>query len=159
MRRRAVLRILIAVYLAAVAYITLNPAPADPAGNPLLRSLLRAVAAVPGLGWVDYSVAEFSANILLFVPMGLLFVLLLGAWRWWIAVALGVVATLSIEFVQRFLPERFSDPRDLLANTLGTLLGVALAAALSRRPAPSSSAAPSSAAPSAAADAADAENS
>jgi len=135
MRRRAVLPIVIAVYLLAVAGITLDPAPGDPAGNPLLRELLRAVSAVPGLGWVDYDVAEFSANVLLFVPMGVLFVLLLGAWRWWLAVAIGVAATLVIEFVQLFLPERVSDPRDLLANTLGTLLGVALVAlvALVRR--------------------------
>jgi glycopeptide antibiotics resistance protein len=128
MRRRAVLPILIAVYLFAVAGITLDPAPGDPAGNLLLRELLRAVSDVPGLGWVDYDVAEFSANVLLFVPMGVLFLLLLGAWRWWLVVAIGVAATLVIEFVQLFLPERVSDPRDLLANTLGTVLGVALLA-------------------------------
>ncbi|MGH1548230.1 VanZ family protein [Leifsonia poae] len=133
MRRRAVLPILTAVYLLAVAGITLDPVPGNPAGNPLLRSLLRAVSAVPGLGWVDYDVAEFTANVLLFVPMGLLFTLLLGVWRWWLAVAIGVFATLLIEFTQRFLPARVSDPRDLLANTLGTLIGVAIVALVARR--------------------------
>ena len=133
MHRRAVPAILIPVYLAAVAWITLTPAPGDPAGNPLLREVLRTLSAVPGLGWVDYDVAEFSANVLLFVPMGALFVLLLGAWRWWLAVAIGVAATLIIEFVQLFLPARVSDPRDLLANTLGTVLGVALVALARRR--------------------------
>ena len=83
---------------------------------------------MPGLGWVDYDVAEFSANVLLFVPMGVLFTVLLGVWRWWLAVAFGVAATLIIEFVQLFLPERVSDPRDLLANTLGTLVGVVIVA-------------------------------
>lgn len=133
MRRRPVLSVLTVVYLAAVAYITLNPAPGDPAGNPLLRSLLRAVSALPGLGWVDYAVAEFTANILLFVPMGLLFTLLLGRWRWWLAVSLGIAATLGIEFVQLFLPARFTDARDVLANTLGTLIGVAVAFAVTSR--------------------------
>ncbi|RDV46914.1 VanZ family protein [Leifsonia sp. ku-ls] len=133
MRRRPVLSVLAGVYLAAVAWITLNPAPGDPARNPLLRSLLRAVSAVPGLGWVDYSVAEFGANVMLFVPMGLLFTLLLGAWRWWVAVAIGVAATLCIEFVQLFLPARFSDARDLLANTLGTLIGVGVALLVTAR--------------------------
>ncbi|ANF33191.1 hypothetical protein A0130_17370 [Leifsonia xyli] len=126
MRRRAVLPILTAVYLLAVAVITLDPRPPAPAGNPLLRALLRAVSSLPGFGWVDYDVAEFTVNILLFVPMGVLFTLLLGAWRWWLVVGIGVVATLVIEFVQLFLPARVSDPRDLAANTLGTLLGVAV---------------------------------
>jgi glycopeptide antibiotics resistance protein len=125
MRRRHVLSVLTAVYLAAVAWITLNPAPGDPAGNPLLRSLLRAVSALPLLGWVDAAVAEFTANVLLFVPMGVLFTALLGPWRWWLAVAIGVGATLGIEFAQLFLPARFTDVRDLLANTFGTVLGVA----------------------------------
>lgn len=131
MRRRAVLPVLTAVYLAAVAWITLNPVPGNPAGNPLLRALLRAVSAVPGFAWVDYDVAEFTANILLFVPMGLLFTLLLGPWRWWLAVAIGVAATLVIEFAQLFLPARFTDARDLLANTLGTVAGVGIALLIS----------------------------
>lgn len=127
MRRRPVLSGLTAVYLAAVASITLDPVPGDPAGNPLLRSLLRTVSALPGLGWVDYAVAEFSGNILLFVPMGLLLTLLLGAWRWWLAVTIGIASTLGIEFVQLFLPARFTDVRDLLANTIGTVIGVGVA--------------------------------
>jgi glycopeptide antibiotics resistance protein len=131
MHARPVLSVVAAVYLAAVAWITLNPAPADPAGNPLLRSLLRAFAAVPSLRWVDYSVAEFTANILLFVPLGVLFTLLLGAWRWWLVLAIGAATTLTIEFVQLFLPARVSDPRDLLANTAGTLLGIAVVLAVS----------------------------
>ena len=132
MHRRPVLSAVTVAYLAVVAWITLNPAPGDPAGNPLLRLLLRAVSAMPGLGWVDYAVAEFSANVLLFVPMGLLFTLVLGRWRWWLAVAIGVVATLTIEFVQLFLPARFSTASDLIANTLGTLLGVGIAFLLPR---------------------------
>lgn len=127
MRRRAVLPILIAVYLAAVAVITLDPVPGNPAGNPLLRSLLRLVSSVPGFGWVDFDVAEFSANVLLFVPMGVLFTLLLGRWRWWLALAIGTAATLLIEFAQLFLPARFSTASDLVANTLGTLLGIGIA--------------------------------
>ncbi|WP_285113421.1 VanZ family protein [Leifsonia sp. fls2-241-R2A-40a] len=132
MRRRVVLPALIVVYLAVVAYITLNPAPANPAGNPLLRSLLRALSQVPALAWVNYSVVEFTANILLFVPMGVLFTVLLGRWRWWLALGVGVVATLVIEFTQLFLPARVSDWRDLLANTLGTLIGIAIVFALPR---------------------------
>ena len=121
-------RVLLAVYLLAVAWITLNPFPPDPHRNTLLEGLLAACASTPLLAWVDYDVVEFTANILLFVPMGVLLAVLLGRWRWWLAFALGAAATLTIEFVQLFLPARVSDPRDLLANALGTLVGIALVA-------------------------------
>ena len=119
-------------WLLVAGWVQAQPAAAS-APATTLRSLLRAVSALPGLGWVDYAVAEFSANILLFVPMGLLFTLLLGAWRWWLAVTIGVAATLGIEFVQLFLPARFTDVRDLLANTLGTLIGVGVALLVAAR--------------------------
>ena len=118
------LRILTAVYLLAVAWITLNPFPGDPHENGLFDQLLSVLAGTPGLTWVTYDVAEFSANVLLFVPMGVLLTLLLGVRNWWLALALGVAVTLTIEFAQLFLPARVSDPRDLLANTLGALIGI-----------------------------------
>ncbi|WP_025157118.1 VanZ family protein [Leifsonia aquatica] len=123
---RRVLALVTAVYLLAVAWITLNPFPPDPHRNGLLTTLLALFAETPVLSWVDYDVVEFTANILMFVPMGALLTLLLGRERWWLALALGVMATLTIEFVQLFLPARFSDARDLLANTLGTLIGIAI---------------------------------
>lgn len=123
---RRVLVAVTAVYLLVVAWITLNPFPPDPHRNRLLTSLLALFADTPLLAWVTYDVVEFGANILLFVPMGVLLTLLLGREHWWLALAFGVVATLTIEFVQLFLPARFSDPRDLLANTLGTIVGIAI---------------------------------
>ena len=123
---RRILAAVTLVYLLVVAWITLNPFPPDPHGNRLLTSLLALFAETPLLAWVTYDVVEFSANILMFVPMGVLLTLLLGREHWWLALTLGVVATLTIEFVQLFLPARFSDPRDLLSNTLGTLLGIAI---------------------------------
>ncbi len=129
---RRVLPAVTILYLVAVAWITLNPFPPDPHRNRLLEALLAGFASVPALAWIDYDVAEFTANILLFVPMGLLLTLLLGRWRWWLALSLGIAATLLIEFVQLFLPARVSDARDLIANTLGTLIGIAVAAVLRR---------------------------
>ena len=125
---RRVLLAVTAAYLLLVAWITLNPFPADPHRNPLLEGLLAGFASTPPLAWIDYDVVEFTANILLFVPLGVLFAMLLGRGRWWLAFALGGAATLTIEFVQLFLPARVSDPRDLLANALGTLLGIAVVA-------------------------------
>lgn len=124
-----VLAVVTGLYLLTVAWITLNPFPADPHENGLLEGLLAAFATTPLLRWIDYDVVEFTANILMFVPFGVLFTLRLGVWRWWLVLAMGAATTLTIEFVQLFMPERVSDPRDLLANTLGAALGIVIVVA------------------------------
>ena len=128
-------RLLLAVtglYLLAVAWITLNPFPGDPKRNAFLEGLLAAFAATPALAWIDYDVVEFTANIVLFVPMGVLLALLLGRGRRWLALSLGVAASLTIEFIQLFEPARVSDARDILANSLGAIIGIGLVAVASR---------------------------
>lgn len=125
---RRVLLAVTAAYLLVVAWITLDPFPADPHRNTLLEGLLATFASTTLLAWIDFDVVEFTANVLLFVPVGVLFAVRLGRGRWWLAFALGVAMTLTIEFVQLFLPARVSDARDLLANTLGTLIGIGIVA-------------------------------
>lgn len=73
-----------------------------------------------GTGWV-----EFIANILMFVPLGLLLTLLLRhhVWGFVLAVALSAAA----ELVQFVVPSRQPSLRDLLANGLGAALGAGLA--------------------------------
>ena len=122
---RRILAIALAVYLAFVGWVTLNPAPPDPARNELLLRLLEVLP-------ISYDALEFTANVGMFVPIGAL-VAALGR-HWWIALAVGIALTCGIEFVQLFLPARFPDVRDILANSLGALLGaVAVAAVRSRR--------------------------
>ena len=124
------------LYLLAVACITLNPFPGDPKRNAFLEGLLAAFAATPALAWIDYDVIEFTANIVLFVPMGVLLALLLGRGRRWLALALGVAASLTIEFIQLFEPARVSDARDIIANSLGAIIGIGLVVAGGRRSRP-----------------------
>lgn len=128
LRRRTALAAVTGVYLVAVAWITLNPFPPDPHGNGLLKQLLAFTADVAALRWITFDVVEFTANVLMFVPMGVLFTLLLGLRRWWAALLIGVASTCLIEGVQLFLPNRYSDVRDLVANTLGTLVGIGIVA-------------------------------
>lgn len=128
-------RLLLAVtglYLLAVAWITLNPSLGDPKRNAFLEGLLAAFAATPALAWIDYDVVEFTANIVLFVPMGVLLALLLGRGRRWLALSLGVAASLTIEFIQLFEPARVSDARDIIANSLGAIIGIGLVVVASR---------------------------
>ena len=75
--------------------------------------------------WTTGWSGEFLANVMLFTPWGVLAVLLLGTRRWWWVLASGAAFSMLIEIAQ-ISGSRISDPRDLVANTLGAVLGVAI---------------------------------
>ncbi len=122
-RDRPLLAAVTTAYLALVGWITLGPQPLDGDGQALLARIVDALAGIPLLARLDVPTVEFAANVAMFAPVGLLLVLLLGWRRWWLAVLVGLALTCTIEFAQQFLPTRVPDPRDLLANGLGTALG------------------------------------
>lgn len=114
-------RALLGYYLAVIAVITLLP--------------FRFV--VPGqLGFVRIlDASDFAANILLFLPFGFLYALSMqdvrsAALR---ALAIGALASIAVEVVQMFEPERYPSPADILANGLGAGLGGVLCRAATRR--------------------------
>jgi glycopeptide antibiotics resistance protein len=126
-RHHPILTVVTFVYLGVVGWITLGPQPFDEGSDSFVWRLLHLLGRFPLTDWVTYSFLEFWANVAMFVPVGLFFLLLLGRRRWWLAIVLGVVLTCAIEFVQMFLPDRVSDPRDILANSVGALVGVVVA--------------------------------
>jgi VanZ family protein len=68
--------------------------------------------------------ADTLRNVVLFVPLGASLAWLgLGAGR---AAVLGAALSLAVEIGQLLIPGRDASPRDLLANTAGTLLGFLL---------------------------------
>jgi glycopeptide antibiotics resistance protein len=123
-RRHPWLRAATALYLLAVAWITLVPTQAGTGG--VINDVLDLLARMPLTAGLGRAEIEFAANVLLFVPMGLLFTLLLGLRRWWAALVIGMGATCFIELAQLFIPSRVSDVRDLVANTVGTVIGIAV---------------------------------
>lgn len=124
-------------YVAFVGWVTLGPQPVSPDPNSPLRQLIRAILATAPGAVLGYAGLEFLANVLLFVPVGILFAVLLGRRRWWLAIVVGVGMTVTIETAQLFIPTRVSDIRDIIANTAGAALGVALVRGIAaiRRPA------------------------
>lgn len=125
-------RVLFAVYLVALARVTLWPQLADDDGFDLVHTILTWLSSL-GIG-LTYSVTEFLANIALFVPFGILVSLLLPRRPAWMVIALGLATSTVIELAQLlFLPHRVSDVRDLVANTLGTALGVGILLLVARR--------------------------
>ena len=81
-----------------------------------------------GLGWVTYDQLEWAANVILFIPFGLLIALMMRTRHWGILAVGIVVASTVIEVGQAvFLPGRVASFADILANTLGGMIGIGLA--------------------------------
>lgn len=112
------------VYLLAVAFIVFWPVPVDrPAQNALPRLLESWHAAGVPL-WVDYRLIEWLANVIMFLPWGVLGTLLLARRWWWMIPFSGLLASAAVESTQYvFLPARFASTADIVANTAGALLG------------------------------------
>lgn len=78
---------------------------------------------------IRYGHVEAAANVALFIPLGFL---LAGATRrWWVGVLGGFALSAAVESLQfALLASRQASLRDLIANTLGALLGAGLAGIL-----------------------------
>lgn len=109
-------------YIALVGWLTLTPQSAVQEQGILWR-LVEVFERFSATDWITFNHVEFALNVAMFVPFGIFFVLLLGRGRWWLAIMLSIALTVGIEFAQQTIPGRVSDPRDLVANTGGAVLG------------------------------------
>lgn len=132
--RHPFLSLLTFAYLGFVGLVTLTPASDQPDYTSLTGRVLARLQTYPDLdpitGRLSVERVEFLANIGLFVPVGVFMTLLFGSRLWWLAVAGSIALTAAIETAQRSIPGRVSDPRDLVANSGGAVVGVVLALVL-----------------------------
>ena len=127
-RGRVLLAAASALYLAALASLTLGPQPETVGGT--LVALGDWFGSWQGTAWLTFPVLEFVSNVVLFVPLGVLWVCWTGGRPWWLAALVGLALSGAIETTQALaLPDRYPDVRDLVANTLGAVLGAGVAAA------------------------------
>lgn len=130
-RARQVTIALFVVYLVGLARVTLWPEFGTGDAFDLVRTVLAWLGS-HGIA-LTYSATEYTANIVLFVPFGVL-VGLLTRLRPWTVVGLGLATSTAIELTQLlFLPDRVADVRDLIANTLGTAVGAGILVVARRR--------------------------
>ncbi len=73
-----------------------------------------------GPGWV-----EFTANVVMFLPLGFLLVSYLR--RPWLGFLGALALSIAAELVQHVIPGRVASVRDVLANALGAAVGALLA--------------------------------
>ena len=134
LHRHPLLSLLTLLYLGFVGLVTLTPGAAQPDYSGLAERVLARLRRYPDLDPLTVRLSveriEFLANIGLFVPLGVFLLLLVGSRLWWVALVAGIVLTSMIENIQRSIPGRVSDPRDVAANAIGMFIGVALALAL-----------------------------
>lgn len=133
LHRHPILGALTVVYLGVVCWVTLGPQPLDERSDSWLWRALSFFGRHDVTSWITYDRLEFAANMAMFLPVGLFFLLLFGRRLWWLAILLSFALTVGIEFVQLFLPNRVSDLRDILSNTSGATIGVFLGLALTAR--------------------------
>lgn len=127
-----ILRIATAGYLVLVGFVTLCPQPVDPPEVGPIWFVLHFLGRHTLTSWITFDRAELFGNVTMFVPIGLLLTLLLGRRRWWLVLLIGALMTCGIEFAQRYIAGRVSDLRDLVSNSIGTVVGVVTAAVVFR---------------------------
>ena len=116
-------RILLAAYLAFLAFVLLNPSGDVPSSSVSWLSGIATRMGVPAQ-LAEPSRVEFIANVLILVPLSFLGSALLPrlTWRDWTAYAF--VLSGCVEMVQAVVfPARSATFKDVVANTSGALLG------------------------------------
>nr|WP_277816585.1 MULTISPECIES: VanZ family protein [Microbacterium] len=117
--------LLTGLYLWAVGWMTLTVRPYGSDISSAVDRLIAWFALRPSTAWITYERVEFGANVAMFVPLGVFAVLWFGVRGWWTAPVLGLLVSGMIEAIQLlFLPTRYPDVRDLVANTLGAVVGM-----------------------------------
>jgi len=127
--RHAVIGMMALGYGAFLAFVVFWPSPID---APVEGLLDRAISELHERGvptFIDYTFIESFANVLLFIPVGFLFGLIVPL-RWWpVALLLGPALSVGIELIQRHLLDaRVSTVDDVIANSIGATIGVLIAA-------------------------------
>ncbi|WP_424936245.1 MULTISPECIES: VanZ family protein [Bacteria] len=116
------------VYLIGLGLIAFWPQHVDSNISPSF--LGRVIKLIP---LMTYERLEFGANIVLFIPLGVLLALLLVRQRS-LVLPIAFLASFTIECVQGLLlPGRTPSVNDILANTAGACIGLVLIALVERR--------------------------
>jgi VanZ family protein len=123
---RSVARVVLTLYGLGLAMIALWPVPVDSGASRLLRRLTQVLPAL------TYERIEFSTNILLFVPLGVLLMLILR--RRYLILPIAIAVTVAIECTQALLlDERTPSVLDIVANTAGACVGLLFVAVVESR--------------------------
>jgi glycopeptide antibiotics resistance protein len=115
-------------YAAIVLGATLSPTPLDQGYESAIDKFLAVLHRNGVPQWFGYHKLEFSANIVMFIPLGFLITLLLPAKVWWLALIICPALSGAIELTQgALLSARFASWGDVLSNSIGAIVGILIA--------------------------------
>lgn len=127
-----VARLLLVATVVTVAVIVFTPGPPDALGQQRLARWLDAVHRTWMPGWITFGLIEFLSNVVMFLPLGLFGALALRGRRY-LVIPGGAALSGTIELVQQLaLPGRDGSWQDIVANTVGAVVGYLLALAVLR---------------------------
>lgn len=107
------------LYFAALALLLFWPTRVTRPFGPELAAVRSAVP-------YGDTLLEIAANVVVFMPLGALSAWLLPRGRRWLGIVAGVLVSCAAELIQAtMLPDRVASWRDVLANSLGVIAGLA----------------------------------
>lgn len=117
-----------ALYIVALAVIALWPTHVDSGIDVVHHTVVGRWLLSQNLSPREaYDLIQFSANVLLYLPLGALTMMATTRTRWWHAVALALAVSSVFELLQATLrPGRTADLSDVIANTLGAAVGAGI---------------------------------
>lgn len=117
--------------MAPLALIAFWPSPVDQPVQGQLASFLDCLHRQGIPGWFDYKLVEASANVALFIPLGIVSSLSFPRSPWWLLGSLGSVFSVCIELGQfLFLHNRVASMLDVVTNSSGAFIGAFFAVIL-----------------------------
>jgi glycopeptide antibiotics resistance protein len=127
MIRKILASIGFALSLVLLASMTLGSTPVDQGKGGEIYTLLMFLYSIGIPTTFTYATLEFTANIVMFIPLGFFLTMLLPRRQWWIALVLLPLGSGFIETAQGlFLAQRTASLSDVVANSLGGFIGVGL---------------------------------
>jgi hypothetical protein len=124
MRPSRAAAVLLFVYAGLVLWATLGSVPRAGLGNQSPRGVLDWRLWFEPSTWTAGLETELMLNVIMFVPLGVLLAFALRGVSFVVPVMIAAGFSLAIELAQIPMSDRISDPRDLVANTVGALIGV-----------------------------------
>lgn len=131
---RGLWRLILVAILIPMGLIAFWPSPVDAPVQGQLAGVLKVTNTHGIPTWFNYKFVEASANVVLFIPLGIVGTLAFTEKQSWQIGALGLMVSSCMELGQLlFLHNRFASPLDVVTNTSGAVMGALLAANVLRR--------------------------